>query len=154
MDAGSSGLSLVSPPFERENAKLLPVISLSPYFKSTKALSLPLVEIRWIRSGTTRSTNTLPHLPFGFKPTIILSNAMMCPDMTHFLHIPFRLFLLSFRTHPDCPHSPSSKLIFPTVLPSVIKVQRYSECLLKLQNQSPRTATIPKTWYSHFILLS
>lgn len=36
----------VRPSFEQTNAELLSEISLSPYFKSTKALSQPLVRLK------------------------------------------------------------------------------------------------------------
>ena len=67
-------------PFEEKNTKLLSVISRLPYSKLTKVLSQPLVELRRIRSGTTRSSTSLPHLPFGFKPTLILNHAIIWLD--------------------------------------------------------------------------
>lgn len=85
----------------------------------------------------------IPHLPFGFKLTIILGNAMICLDKTYFLQIPFRLFLLSFRTHPDCPHSPDTK---PLSLQCYPQYLRFSDILSACSSSNPKVgaATEPK----------
>lgn len=68
--------------FEQQNTKQLSEVSLPPYFKSTKIFYIPLV---WnVKSERQHHLSIVfqPLLPFSFKPTLILDNAMIISDNT------------------------------------------------------------------------
>ena len=60
---------------------------------------------------------------------------------------PYGLFLLLFQAQLNDPQSPSLLTTFSTVLPSIIKVNRYSVCILDLFNKAQDHFSIDLTLY-------
>ena len=88
--------------FEQQNTKQLSEISLSPYFKSTKIFYKPLV---WNVKPERQHHLSIVFqslLPFGFKPTLILDNAIVVLDILFLANI-LRIILIGVPTSPQLP---------------------------------------------------
>jgi hypothetical protein len=86
------------------------------------------------------------HIPFGFKTSLLLSNAITYPDKICFLQILYRLFLLLFRAQPDNPHClaihPLSLRSYPHYLRSDDILLAYSSSLRNRKTLQSKRLTL------------